>query len=131
MKGNIDEALGYYHEANKLAEKTSAGGPSEVFSTTNYYQDKIAQICQKQGRYSDAEPKITSILNRCRSMYGARYLQESSMWTILECYCTTIYDTREHTGNHRNVFSTCTCIRLRFGVFNIVQQHSSYLYYSS
>jgi len=45
IKGNLDEALGYYHEETyKLPEKTS-GGPSEVRATIK--KTKIAQICQK------------------------------------------------------------------------------------
>lgn len=53
MKGNFDEVLGHYHEAYKLAEKTSVsgGGPSEHVCIT--IKTLIAQIFPKQERYAD------------------------------------------------------------------------------
>jgi len=63
LKGNLDEALSYYHEAYKLAEKTSRG-PSEMCITI---KTTIAQICQKQERHSNTEREVTSILNLWRS----------------------------------------------------------------
>jgi len=44
-------------------------------NTTTYY------MCD--GSYSDAEREIASILNLCRSVYGARSLQESSTWNSI------------------------------------------------
>ena len=51
LKGNLDEVLGYYHKAYKLAEKTSPGGPSEVCILSRHWLSKAGTIRQCWTRY--------------------------------------------------------------------------------